>query len=359
MGELIVSVWVRARMTVAGLKTQQAERELREENAYLRSLLRQLEAHETVEDREEPQTNDRATKRAAAASSSARLELAQAEERIRQLETHLLDAEETICHLKAEKRAALRDVERLERALSRATGGASREESDDDASTSSQEQERQENKRLENEEEEVRQEPVEGDFILQLQQEEHMAVIREQEQEIRALQDQLTEATGQLQAMQTQTIVSLERMSSVGDLQASSMLTDGLDTTPALMRRSSSGDAGNFHTWQEELVRHPTPHFDLDSPEVLYVLQSWTRNVKKLQFLRMWFAQIVATRGNLPQDLPLRIELPRLLPEIRDGFLTLVVPLLRKQTRRDIHVYARQYNDQVHTDLRICVVPRF
>lgn len=342
-------------MTVAGLKTQQAERELREENAYLRSLLRQLEAHENSEDADEPQTNERAAKRVAAASSSARLELAQAEERIRQLETHLLDAEETICHLKAEKRTALRDVERLERALSRATGAASREESDDDASTSSQEQERQENKRLESE---GHQEPVEGDFILQLQQEAHMAVIREQEREIRALQDQLAEVTDQLQVMQTQTIVSLERISSVGDLQAS-MLANGQDTSPVLMRRSSSGGDGNFHTWQEELVRHPTPHFDLDSHEVLYVLQSWTRNVKKLQFLRMWFAQIVATRGNLPEDLPLRIELPRLLPEIRDGFLTLVVPLLRKQTRRDIHVYARQYNDQVHTDLRICVVPRF
>lgn len=343
--------WVRARMTVASLQTQQAERELREENAYLRSLLRQLEANE---DSEEPQINERAAKRAAAASSSARLELTQAEERIRQLETHLLDAEETICHLKAEKRAALRDVERLERALRR----ASREESDDDASTSSQEQERQENKRFENKAKGV-QEPAEGDFVLQLQQEEHMAVIREQEQEIRVLQEQLAEVTEQLQAMQTQTIVGLERMSSVGDLQ-SSLLSNGLDTSPALMRNfsSSRGDDSLF-TWQEELVRHPTPHFDLDSPEVLYVLQSWTRNVKKLQFLRTWFTQIVSTRSNLPEDLPLRIELPRLLPEIRDGFLTLVVPLLRKQTRRDIHVYARQYNDQMHTDLRICVVPRF
>ncbi|OQR94488.1 hypothetical protein ACHHYP_01212 [Achlya hypogyna] len=113
------------------------------------------------------------------------------------------------------------------------------------------------------------------------------------------------------------------------------------------------------HDWIEETTRYPTPHFDLNSTEVIYVLSQWTQNPTKAQALRAWLVQ-VADEAEFPlahDHMPLAIELPRLSPEVRDGFLTLIVPLLRKQLARAIHVHTRVH-DADHTDLRIRVVPR-
>ena len=122
-------------------------------------------------------------------------------------------------------------------------------------------------------------------------------------------------------------------------------------------RALADADAVNSK-WHEELVRHPTPHFEMHSPEVAYILQAWTNNIKKIRYLRRWLIQVAITKGPLPKDFPMAVELPRLPLEVRDGFLTLVLPLLRKQTEREILAHSRRYNDGIHIDLRFRVVPR-
>ncbi|KAF1317921.1 hypothetical protein FI667_g14380, partial [Globisporangium splendens] len=387
-------------------------------------------------------------KRSSSLANSAGMELKQAEERIVKLEAQLLDAEETIYHLKAEKLQALRDVEKLTIALEDLRNARS----DDGKSTSKMHlniweaqngsfegsesgQQRPEdnygdasddyennndlNKRdkdlQERSSEELRGYVRELQHRLEdqgkdhvLEQEERMAVIREQELELRQLKqelDTMTEKYEELletQQQQQSHQVHLHSSTSSSSRQGDASVAPPFDYDHededdeeefvhhrGLKRKSSSSmDSSNsalFETgrgsaysdgtdveypttsparWREELVRHPTPHFDLDSPEVHYLLHSWTTNLQKLQYLRMWFTQVAmptqkrGSGASLPPDFPLGVELPRLSPEIRDGFLTLVVPLLRKQTLRDIVVHSRQYNDAYHTDLRIRVVPR-
>lgn len=217
-----------------------------------------------------------------------------------------------------------------------------------------------------------------------LEQEERMAVIREQEREIQQLQrecERLAEAcedrdvrlfqafNGASPASKADTLELFDDddRASLGLLAPRHRLLSRYSSSSADMGSESSDSIGTaaaastgvnsaYPHWREELVRHPTPHFDLDSPEVQYLLHAWTSNVQKLQYLRVWFAHVAAPHRRLALDVPRSIELPRLLPEICDGFLVLVVPLLRKQTQRDIQVHLRQFSD--HTDLRIRVIPR-
>lgn len=291
--------------------------------------------------------------RASSPGESKALELKNAEERVAQLEAQLLDAEETICHLKAERMAALRDAERFRLALADAERRSvySDDGGDDDKKAT-------EMRRLVLELE-SKLSDVQKDCATE--QEQHMAVIREQEGEIRALARELEDKDQELATLRDKYLDAVEEIQLAADMDAvdavvkSDLKVNGEEEEEEEMRgRPSTHDMD----WREELVRHPTPHFDLDSPEVQYLLHTWTGNVKKLHYLRLWFTRVVTTRGALPDDFPLGIELPRLTPEVRDGFLTLVVPLLRRQTEREILVHSRRYNDPLHSDLRIRVVPR-
>ncbi|RLN78348.1 hypothetical protein BBJ28_00000500 [Nothophytophthora sp. Chile5] len=374
----------------------------REDNAYLRTLLQQLNAESVdaavglpppsgkaqkprnastkgkprakdVDEIHEEQTRfDRALARREArvdsasevsGSLAAGLELKSANDRITQLERQLLHAEETICHLKAEKLEALRDVERLSVAVhdgSRRGAGNIWEKEQQDVGA-------MRTLILELETRLSEQQQAHA-----LEQEQRMAVIREQESELNTLRAELKERSQQLQELQQRHMDLLEldkpvitKHRSAGDLNQLSIIGEESDEEvtdkkpkKGTGRRARASANAALPKWQEELVRHPTPHFDLDSPEVTYLLHAWTANVKKMQYLRRWFTQVVVTRGPLPADFPLGVELPRLPPEVRDGFLTLVVPLLRRQTEREILAHSRRYNDGFHTDLRLRVVPR-
>ncbi|KDO33228.1 hypothetical protein SPRG_02038 [Saprolegnia parasitica CBS 223.65] len=111
------------------------------------------------------------------------------------------------------------------------------------------------------------------------------------------------------------------------------------------------------HEWMEETTRFPTPHFSLRSPEVAYVLSQWTQNPTKAASLLAWLVDVADENREFPrQPTPPAIELPRLPPEVRDGFLTLIVPLLRTQLVRTVTVHTRGHG-LGHTDLRIRVEP--
>ncbi|KAG6961339.1 hypothetical protein JG688_00009136 [Phytophthora aleatoria] len=355
----------------------------REDNAYLRTLLKQM----NVDDVSAPSPRDkgknpyegenegfdRAVARrqarldiavSASEVSSTSLELRSANDRVAQLERQLLDAEETICHLKAEKLAALRDVERL---IAAKADGEGRTPSEKDDS----EQQRKLVLELETRLAEQKQAHA-------LEQEQRMAVIRDQEHELKTLRGQLEEKRKQYKELQQrhmdllemddQAAATIKQRVASGVSQFSiygeesddddeAKVTKPQKDTPGRARAPADADSVN-PKWHEELVRHPTPHFDLESPEVAYILRAWTKNIKKMRYLRRWLIQVVKTKGPLPEDFPMGVELPRLPPEVRDGFLTLVLPLLRQQTEREILAHSRLYNDGVHTDLRFRIVPR-
>ncbi|TMW55443.1 hypothetical protein Poli38472_010325 [Pythium oligandrum] len=303
---------------------------------------------------------------------STRVELRHAEERVRQLEAQLLDAEETICHLKAEKLEAWRQVERLSQALERHDGALSDDTQADmtrghgEGALQSLRDANDVVVRYRNQIYELESRLSDAQQYHTLEQEERMAVIREQEREILVLKERLDDVHEHAEEWQTryEELLAATRQqrkpSPPPRTNSSTALLEEFDDTPTSSSswRTPRSSGGIEFAWQEDLIRHPTPHFDLDSPEVQYLLQSWTQNIKKLQYIRTWLTHVVVETADLPDDFPMGIELPRLLPEIRDGFLTLVVPLLRKQTRREIQVHTRQYNDDYHTDVRIRVVPR-
>lgn len=281
------------------------------------------------------------------------LELKNAEEKVAQLERRLLDAEETMCHLRAEKMAALRDCERLQIALEAAAhsnaSGASDLESDDGGVDQAM-------RRLVLE---LQAKLSDAEKDRAVEQEQHMAVIREQEEEIQALSAAAEDKDLELAALREKYLDAVQEIQLAADMEAiDASVASSVKDQPDYNEEEEPTASPEILDWREELVRHPTPHFDLDSPEVQYLLHTWTGNVKKLHYLRLWFSRVATTRGPLPEDFPLGIELPRLTPEVRDGFLALVVPLLRRQTEREIQVHSRRYNDPLHSDLRIRVVPR-
>lgn len=187
----------------------------REENAYLRAQLKQQGAAGTgalpsrdsakktrAKDDAADADFDRALARRqarldSAATSSGRLaanlELKSANDRVAQLERQLLDAEETICHLKAEKLAAVRDVERLSAARERR--GTSRRE------------DTEEQRRLVLE---LETRLAEQKQAHALEQEQRMAVIRDQELELKTLRAQLEEKTQQYKELRQRHIDLLE-----------------------------------------------------------------------------------------------------------------------------------------------------
>ncbi|KAI9915258.1 hypothetical protein PsorP6_006897 [Peronosclerospora sorghi] len=283
------------------------------------------------------------------------LELQSANDRILQLERQLLDAEETICHLKAEKLEAKREIEQLRRGtLENATCS---QENDSDLQRVVLE--------LETKVDEQKKTHA-------LEEQQLLAVIQDKESALKMLRGQVEDGLKQFEELQKRHIdlleldeeESLKQDEETSDKSQVSMYQNDDDeaegsTGHATGRSRAPADADAVNpTWQEELVRHPTPQFDMKSPEVACILQAWTNNLKKIRSLRRWLVEVVATKGPLPKEFPMVVELPRLRPEVRDGFLTLIVPLLRKQTELKILAHSRQYNDGIHSDLRIRVVPR-
>ncbi|CEG36975.1 uncharacterized protein PHALS_04223 [Plasmopara halstedii] len=268
---------------------------------------------------------------------AAELELKGANDRVDRLEWQLLNAEETICHLKAEKLAAFRDVEQLNIKAHFVPKQVLELET-----------------RL-----------AEQTQIYESEKEQRMAEFRDQERELTTLRVKLEDTTRQYEELQLKYMELLNNKDKVitvdfCHITGVTQLSSYEDTEKCVAGRARApADADTVNSkWQEESVRHPTPHFDLESPEVDYILRAWTKNMRKMRYMRRWLVQVANTKGSLPDDFPMGVELPRLPPEVRDGFLTLVLPLLRKQTQREILAHCRQYNDGIHTDVRFRIVPR-
>ena len=86
-----------------------------------------------------------------------------------------------------------------------------------------------------------------------------------------------------------------------------------------------------------DLDSFQAPEGDLASPVMQNLFDAWTGDVGKKMYLQKWLAHIVDGH-DVDDDFQCGIELTRLPVAVRDGFLKLVVPLLRR--RGDVRVTA-------------------
>ena len=92
--------------------------------------------------------------------------------------------------------------------------------------------------------------------------------------------------------------------------------------------------------WKEELDMHPVPPFGINSPVIRHLLTSWTQDQQKLEYVNLWLKVLCANSYNddknggahqaMPETVPPGLQLVSLRREIKDGFLTLIIPMLRK-----------------------------
>ncbi|CAK4620687.1 hypothetical protein LEN26_007835 [Aphanomyces euteiches] len=247
------------------------------------------------------------------------------EERVEELTREILDKDELIVHLQAEKRELRRWAEQLHHQLS-ANQPTAPIVVAHDAKTS--DLERQVTEATERIKSLVTQCTANKDEIASLYRK-----VYEKEQECQELVVQLQSVRNQLADLQCQVPVAAH---------------------------SPEGSPRKANEWTEETTRYPTPHFAMDSNEVHYLVSQWTQNPTKIKSLMLWLVAMSEDADepvSIASKLPVAIELPRLSNEVRDGFLTLVVPLLRKQMTHQVFVHTRPY-DQRHTDLRIRVAPK-
>ena len=110
---------------------------------------------------------------------------------------------------------------------------------------------------------------------------------------------------------------------------------------------SVSSSMSNLAEWEELFEDHPLPPFELDSPVISHLLTNWTTDKQKLQYLKLWLQCLADDTKGIPETFPSGLTLLALAPEIKDGFLTLVVPILRKRKSEiAVKVFARMSEQQ-------------
>ena len=91
--------------------------------------------------------------------------------------------------------------------------------------------------------------------------------------------------------------------------------------------------------WAHETEVYPVPSFGIDSPVIGHLLSSWTRDPQKLTYVRLWLT-LLCSNGSMrevPETFPAGLQLVSLRPEIKDGFLILIIPMLKARYNCSVH----------------------
>eukprot|EP00903_Cladosiphon_okamuranus_P008831 g8457.t2 len=102
--------------------------------------------------------------------------------------------------------------------------------------------------------------------------------------------------------------------------------------------------------WVEETVEHPAPDYGVDSPVIRYLLQQWSGEPEKLRYLSLWL-RCVIERRKVPDAFPSGLQLVGLAPEVKDGFLTLVIPMIRFNGGVPVLVHSRRCPPDEHLSM--------
>jgi len=113
-----------------------------------------------------------------------------------------------------------------------------------------------------------------------------------------------------------------------------------------------------FTGWRKEVQENPIPPFGIDSPVIQHLLASWTTDPQKLRYVSLWLTVLINedAEAPIPESFPSGLQLVGLLPEIKDGFLTLIVPMLKERHSQCV-VHTRMEGSD-RWGLKIKVVPK-
>ena len=83
----------------------------------------------------------------------------------------------------------------------------------------------------------------------------------------------------------------------------------------------------------------PQPPYDIQSPVVAHLLSNWSSDANKCLYIKSW-VECLATE--LPDGFPRGLQLAGCTPEIKDGFLLLLVPIMRGISLYPLEVHIRR-----------------
>ena len=84
------------------------------------------------------------------------------------------------------------------------------------------------------------------------------------------------------------------------------------------------------------------PPFGVESPVVAHLLDAWTHDETKLEYLRKWLRYLIHDKlPSLPPGFTPGVQLLGLRPEIKDGFVVLLLPMLR-HARPELEILVRK-----------------
>ena len=111
--------------------------------------------------------------------------------------------------------------------------------------------------------------------------------------------------------------------------------------------------------WCEHDGRHdPSPNCTLDDPMIAHLMSSWTTDKAKLKLLKTWLKHVLSNKkiGATKKFRP-GVELTKLPAEVSEGFLRIIVPMLRSRDDIDVSAYVRTRRE-TWKELRLRVAPK-
>jgi hypothetical protein len=121
----------------------------------------------------------------------------------------------------------------------------------------------------------------------------------------------------------------------------------------AVMEEWYGDEEWNEHDGEND----PSPNCALNDPVIAHLMESWTADKNKLKLLRKWLQHVLANK-KIKQTKSFRpgVELTKLSPEVCEGFLRIVVPMLRSRDDIEVSAYYRTRRE-TWKDLRLRVAP--
>jgi hypothetical protein len=112
-------------------------------------------------------------------------------------------------------------------------------------------------------------------------------------------------------------------------------------------------------TWCEHDGRHdPSPNCTLNDPMIAHLMSSWTTDKAKLKLLKTWLKHVLSNKKVTPtKSFRPGVELTKLPAEVSEGFLRIIVPMLRSRDDVDVSAYVRTRRE-TWKELRLRVAPK-
>ncbi|KAH9256520.1 hypothetical protein BASA81_005435 [Batrachochytrium salamandrivorans] len=182
--------------------------------------------------------------------------------------------------------------------------------------------------------------------------------LRSQIAKLEALKQSFSQSLHGLEAQTEQFEKRLkeERLRLAEERTKNQILQDDLTGANSRFESMLHGEAGPWVSHGEE-DDMPTPtHLTLDSPVIQTILQAWTKDKDNLRFFNQWCKQILISDGTGEGLTALQrgVELNKCTTQVKDGILSMLVPLLRATRGITISVFTRE-RVQVNYDVRLKV----